>query len=41
MLVSNLAASEVPPEVAADPRLDAIAEPADAYWATRSGLAWS
>lgn len=40
-LASNLAALDVPTAAADDPRLAELAEPPAAYWATRSGLAWT
>jgi aryl-alcohol dehydrogenase-like predicted oxidoreductase len=41
MLTSNLAAMDVPPEAARDPRLAELAEPAAEYWSARSRLPWT
>jgi aryl-alcohol dehydrogenase-like predicted oxidoreductase len=41
MLASNLRALDVPPQASQDPRLATLAEPAGAYWAARSRLAWT
>jgi aryl-alcohol dehydrogenase-like predicted oxidoreductase len=40
-LRSNLAALEVIWDAAAEERLDALVEPAEAYWSRRSELPWS
>jgi len=40
-LRSNLAARDVDPAVASDPRLAALREDPDAYWARRSKLPWT
>lgn len=40
-LRSNLAARDVDPAVAADPRLDALREERGAYWERRSGMRWT
>jgi aryl-alcohol dehydrogenase-like predicted oxidoreductase len=41
MLDSNLAARTVTVDAELEERLAGLAEPADAYWATRSELAWT
>lgn len=40
-LDANLAALDVPPAAADDPRLAELAEPPGSYWATRAALAWT
>ena len=41
MLHSNLAALDVAYDEALGERLEALAEPAEAYWARRSELRWN
>jgi aryl-alcohol dehydrogenase-like predicted oxidoreductase len=41
MLESNLAALRIPADEAVQERLRGLAEPAESYWSTRSGLTWN